>query len=143
MPDAYERLVVEAEHRGHKEKLYSGVSAYLARVRDFIGSGRCWIDGAMTHRADDSAATRLVIYPNSWSDLGRLSEVRQLEILSLLSLSDVIVGAPDPYYVEDLHPLGGVIKAFLARPDQEEFWTKACTGDGTSAAGRGFVEVSW
>ncbi|MEQ7734827.1 hypothetical protein, partial [Escherichia coli] len=68
----------------------------------------------MTNRRDNANATRLVIYPGSWESLGDLPEERQLEVLSMLSVSDVIVGGPDPYYLEDLHPLGGALKAFLA-----------------------------
>lgn len=120
-----ERFVLDAPHTEIREQLFKCLELYLQRVRTFVGPSRVWINGGFAMRkAQPPGDVDLVILPDNSAAIDNLEEQRFYDFLQYLTLQDVFVGSPVPVSLTRMQPVAGAIDAFIARPDDEDYWRK-------------------
>ncbi|NIH86871.1 DUF6932 family protein [Amycolatopsis granulosa] len=137
--DIYERLVFDAPHQNAREILFSALNSYLGAVARIIPSGRAWIGGSFITRTPDvPSGLDVVLIPDDWGGLKRMTGPARDSLYGLLTLRGVIVGQP-AMYLDQVQPVGGLLDGFLCFPGDEETWAATWSADGH----RGFPEVVW
>ncbi|KAA9161908.1 hypothetical protein FPZ12_013435 [Amycolatopsis acidicola] len=135
----YERLVFDAPHQNEREILFSALNSYLGAVARIIPSGRAWIGGAFITRTEGvPSGLDVVLLPEDWGSLKRMTGPARDALYGLLTLRGVIVGQP-AMYLDKVQPVGGLLDGFLCFPGDEETWEYTWSAHGT----RGFPEVVW
>src|SRR5882757_5120928 len=90
LQEVYERFVVGAPNREHRELLFGALSTYLGLLRILIPSGVAWIDGGFsTLKEAPPSDIDVVVHPASWESLDLLSRKQQEQLFGLLTLQDV------------------------------------------------------
>jgi hypothetical protein len=93
----YDRFVVDAPHRAHREVLFGALTTYLTLVQRLIPSGRAWIDGGFgTVKAAAPHDVDVAVHPADWNELAALPEQDQADLLGLLTHQDLIIGSLGP-----------------------------------------------
>ena len=149
LTDLYERFVLDAPCREHRETLYAALTVHLRLIQRIIPAGRAWINGSFcTSREAPPNDVDVVIHPAEWTTLDHLPEHAKPYLYALLTLQDVVVAQPT-IWLSRLQPVGGVIDAFLCRPGHEatwhDQWSKVTDAGGTVVEGKtkGYAEVAW
>ncbi|WP_020669892.1 DUF6932 family protein [Amycolatopsis nigrescens] len=141
--DIYERLVFDAPHQNAREILFSALNSYLGVVTRVIPAGRAWVGGAFTTRGETvPTGLDVVLLPEDWGNLKRLTGPARDALYGLLTLRGVIIGQP-VMYLDQVQPVGGLLDGFLCFPGDEETWAAAWSGDTGTGAVKGFPEVVW
>ena len=91
----------------------------------------------------------VVIFPMDWAAMDSMPESQQQQVIELLTLSDIIVGAIGYSSVlssiPEISPLGGIIRGHLAGEHDEGYWTEFFTAprfmEQDSNGNYGFMEV--
>jgi hypothetical protein len=151
MDAVYERFVLDAPNRLHRELLFGALQTYMRLLQRLIPAGRMWVDGGFSTRKGTAPHdVDVVVHPDDWDSLASLGERDQTDLLGLLTHQDIIVGSFDPpQWWARLQPVGGALDAFLCYPGQEEVWystwasVKGPDGYIIPGAVKGFVEVNW
>ncbi|WP_306991850.1 DUF6932 family protein [Amycolatopsis thermophila] len=137
--DIYERLVFDAPHQNAREILFSALNSYLGAVARTIPSGRAWIGGQFITRTPDvPSGLDVVLLPDDWGGLKRMTGRVRDSLYGLVTLRGVIVGQP-AMYLDQVQPVGGLLDGFLCFPGDEETWADTWSYEGR----RGFPEVVW
>ena len=149
LPDLYERLVLDAPCREHRETLYAALTVHLRLTQRIIPAGRAWINGSFcTSSEAPPNDVDVVIHPADWTTIERLPEQAKSRLYALLTLRDVAVAEP-AIWLSRLQPVGGVIDAFLCWPGHEDTWhdqwSTVTDVRGTVVEGKtkGYAEVAW
>lgn len=149
--EIYERFVLDAPNREHRELLYAAFHLHFRLVRRLVASGKLWVDGGFsTQKGAEPHDVDVVILPDDWTALEGLEERDQQDFMGLLTHQDVIVGSVDPpEWWPRIQPVGGALDAFICVPGQESMWlqtwssVKGDDGEIIPGAVKGFVEVVW
>ncbi|RZQ61749.1 DUF6932 family protein [Amycolatopsis suaedae] len=148
LADIYERLVCDAPHQNEREILFSALNAYLGMVARVIPAGRAWIDGGLVLHTDEMPiGLDVVLLPEDWGSLKKLSGRDREALYGLLTQRGAIIGQP-AMYLDHVQPVGGLLDGYLCHPGDEEVWEEAWASvrgpygpiDGLV---KGFVEVRW
>ncbi len=149
LPDLYERFVLDAPHREHREVLYSALALHVKLVQAIIPSGLAWIDGSFCRCGPNPPEdVDIVIKPHDWDAFVALPADIKAKMYGLLTLQDVAVMEP-AVYLSRLKPVGGAVDAFLCRPGLDDFWCRQWSSVLDMArnvvrdAEKGFAEVAW
>lgn len=149
LTDLYERFVLDAPEREHRELLFGALSTHLRLIRAIIPGGRAWIDGSFCTRAAwPPHDVDLVIHPADWRALDGAPAAIRACLYGLTTLQGVVVTVP-PAEISRLQPMGGVIDAFVCYPGHEgvwhERWTAVTDPEGNVITGKkkGYAEVAW
>jgi hypothetical protein len=147
--DLYERFVLDAPGREHREVLFAALDVHLRLLQGLVPAGKAWIDGSFaTRRALPPEDVDIVVHPADWEAFGRLSGKQKARLYGLLTLQDVWATEP-VVAISRLQPVGGVIDAFLCHPGHEAtwdaWWSAVTDGDGKVVRGstKGYAEVNW
>lgn len=150
MDDIYERFVLDAPERDHRETLFSAFQTYYRLVKRFLPSGAMWVDGGFgTRKATAPHDVDVVLHPSDWAQLEALDDQAETDFLGLLTHQDIIVGSLGPIWLPRLQPVGGALDSFLCYPGQEPMWMETWSSvkgdDGliVDGASKGFAEVVW
>lgn len=149
LPDVYDRCVLDAPCREHREMLFGALTTYLRLLKTIIPAGRAWIDGSFCTRVPHPPADiDMAIHPADWTALQDISQEAKGRLYALLTLQDVAVMQP-AIYLSRLQPVGGMVDAFLCHPGAEGYWhglwSRVRKPNGSVVAGqeKGYVEVAW
>jgi hypothetical protein len=149
LPDLYERFVLDAPDRPHRELLFGALTVHLKLLRVIIPVGLVWINGSFCTRAsrppDD---VDIVIRPGDWKALQDVPAEVKPKLYGLVTLQEVAVLVPT-VNLPRLQPVGGTVDAFLCYPGHEAVWQERWSrvldayGDAVQGQEKGFTEVSW
>jgi hypothetical protein len=149
LPDLYDRCVLDAPCRRHRETLYGALAVHLGLIQRVIPAGRAWIDGSFVTRTEfPPEDVDVVIHPADWEAAASMSTSAKAQLYALLTLQDVAARLP-PIDVSRLQPVGGVIDAYLCYPGHEATWqyqwSRVLNADRSVAKDqeKGYVEVVW
>ncbi|WP_158882172.1 DUF6932 family protein [Amycolatopsis anabasis] len=143
LADIYERLVFDAPHANEREILFSALNSHLGMVRRVIPAGRAWIGGAFVERtAAVPTGLDVVLIPEDWGNLKRLTGPARDALYGLLTLRGVIIGQP-VMYLDQVQPVGGLLDGFLCFPGDEDTWEATWSAVGNNVGMKGFPEVAW
>lgn len=149
LPDIYERLVLDAPNRERREMLFSALSVYLQRAKEFSKSGTAWINGGFAmKKSAPPHDVDIVWFPADWAEVENLPNDKRKDMYGLFTLQDVIVGSPGPEYFDRIQPIGGALDGFLSPPENKDYWFELWSavkdnGEIIEGAQKGFVEVVW
>jgi hypothetical protein len=150
LPDIYDRFVLDAPGRDHRELLFSALTTHLRLIQMIIPAGVAWIDGSFaTHREMPPEDVDVVVHPNDWTAVRSLPAEARAHLHALLTLRDVSIAEPEDLWFSRLQPVGGLIDAYLCWPGHEatwhETWSRVTDAKGVVMNGRtkGYAEVVW
>jgi hypothetical protein len=151
LPDIYERFVLDAPGRGHRELLFGALTTHLRLIQRIIPAGRAWVDGSFATRRESPPPedVDVVVRPADWAALASVSDVTRAHLYALLTLQDVAIAEPAVLWFSRLQPVGGLIDAYLCMPGQEatwhEAWSRVTNAGGAVIDGqvKGYAEVEW
>ncbi|MDX2357443.1 DUF6932 family protein [Dietzia sp. PP-33] len=147
MADVYDRMVLDAPHREHREMLFHALASYMAQVSRFVQSGRLWIDGGFSMRKpDEPHDVDVVVIPDDPAVIDSFTPEQRVDFMGLLTLQDVIIGSPGPCWMDRVQPVGGALDGFVAAPDALDPWldtwsTVKRNGAVVPGERKGFAEV--
>ena len=120
----YGRLVEDAPHREHRERLFSAFLLHCKLVSDYLPSGASlWVDGGFVMCKDSPPRdVDVAIVPNDWADIAGWTDQQSVDILGLITLQNVIIEHPWPAMVERVQPVGALLDAFLVHKDNTDEW---------------------
>ena len=149
LTDLYERFVLDAPDREHRELLFSALSVHLRLIQTIIPAGSVWIDGSFcTCARRPPEDVDVVIHPRDWKALESVPAEAKMRLYGLLTLLDIAATRP-PVNLSRLQPVGGAVDAFLCYPGQEATWrgqwssVRDADGNVVSGQEKGFTEVAW
>src|SRR3954451_24961868 len=122
LADIYERLVFDAPYQNEREILFSALNSYLGAVARIVPTGRAWIGGAFIARTElVPSGLDVVLLPDDWGSLKRLTGRARDSLYGLLTLRGVITGQP-PMYLDTVQPVGGLLDGLLCLPGDDQTW---------------------
>ena len=148
LSDIYERFVWDAPHRNERELPFSALNGYIGTLAKIIPAGRAWVGGGFSTRIDGLAHdVDVVVLPDEWGTLKRMSARHRAALYGMMTLRGVIVEQP-VMHLEQVQPVGGLLDGFLCRPGDEDVWHQAwsaVTGPHGRVEGlvKGYAELSW
>jgi hypothetical protein len=114
LPDLYERLVLDAPGREHREVLFGALTTHLQLMKTIIPAGRAWIDGSFCTRTEiPPDDVDVVIHPVDWKALEGAPAEAKARLYALLTLQDVAARVP-PVDLSRLQPVGGALGACIS-----------------------------
>jgi hypothetical protein len=145
----YDRFVQDAQHREHRERLFSAFLLHSKLISTYLPCGaRLWIDGGFAmHKAAPPHDVDVAILPNDWADVEAWSDQQYTDILGLITLQNVIIERPWPALVPRVQPVGALLDAFLVHDSIAENWHETWSAvkiDGVVIEGqaKGYAEVT-
>jgi hypothetical protein len=149
LPDLYERCVLDAPHREHRELLYSALAVHLKLIQTIIPAGVAWIDGSFCRCWHEPPSdVDVTIKPAGWSALQTVPPEAKAKLYALLTLKGAYATDP-PIDISRLQPVGGAVDAFLCWPGQDNYWRGQWSAvldaerNVISGKAKGFAEVTW
>lgn len=121
LEEVRERFVAAAPCRQHRELVFEGLLLHLKLLERIGGPGRVWVNGGfVTHKNAPPADADLVYLCRDWQHLEAMLD--HDGIYQLLTLQGVLASAPTMVSIRRIQPVGGLVDAFLAPPEAEEYW---------------------
>jgi hypothetical protein len=148
LPELHERFVLQSpSHQPARQRVFKALELHLELLAEVGGPAKVWIDGGfVTHKTDAPKDVDLVYLCRDPGHMGAM--LRSDQIITLLTLGDVIFGFPFAAGAKRLQPVGGLVDAFLALPAAQMYWAsqwamiKGPDGKRVPGTRKGFVEVS-
>jgi hypothetical protein len=151
LSDIYQRFVVDepSSTREQRELLYTALSIHLRLIQRLIPAGRAWVDGSFAMRTELSPSdVDVAIGPADWAQVENLDLAGRAQLYVLLTMRDVAVADP-AIWLSKLHPVSGLVDAYLIYPDQDatwdEQWSRVMGPDRALMPDhkKGYAEVTW
>lgn len=149
LPDIYERFVLDAPHRDHRELLFEALTIHLKLFQAIVPAGVAWVDGSFCRCGQRPPKdVDIVIRPTDWNALRTASGEVKAKMYALLTLLEARATTP-PFEVSRLQPVGGAIDAYVCQPGEEAFWREEWSRvlderrNVVSGTLKGFAEVAW
>lgn len=149
LPDIYERFVLDAPHRSHRELLFEALTVHMKLMQTIVPAGLAWIDGSFCRRGPEPPKdVDIVIKPADWNALRTASIQVKARMYALVTLVDARATKP-PFEVSKLQPVGGAIDAYMCQPGEDAFWheewSRVLDAERNVVSGhvKGFAEVAW
>lgn len=147
LADIHERFVSAAPDRAVREDAFASLRVFHHVARRIVRTGSLWVGGNFTSlHTDRPDSIDVLIVPDDWEQLAAAPPQEQEKLCGLLTMRDIVVGAPLYIGINELKPVSGEVDAYLCFPGQEDVWhddwSAKDADPASSSSDKGYVEVS-
>lgn len=147
LADIHERFVSSAPHRDVREDVFASLRVFHQVARRIVRTGTLWVGGNFTSiNTSQPDSVVVLIVPDDWDRLAAAPVQEQEKLCGLLTMRDIVVGAPLYIGIDELKPMSGEVDAYLCFPGQEDVWhddwCSKADDPTSSSSDKGYVEVS-